>query len=126
MGYELSLLSMLGIVALSGIVVNDALVLINYENELRIDSTQSTLQIIKTASIQRLRPILLTTLTTFCGLMPMIFETSRQAKMLIPMAISIGFGIMFATLILIPSLYLVVEDVRALLIKLKNTKTLVS
>ncbi|MDZ4151842.1 efflux RND transporter permease subunit, partial [Methylicorpusculum sp.] len=124
MGYELSILSMLGIVALSGIVVNDALVLINYANELRVDSTKSPLQIIKTASIQRLRPILLTTLTTFCGLMPMIFETSRQAKMLIPMAISIGFGIMFATLItliLIPSLYLIVEDARALMIRLKKT-----
>ncbi|MDO8843037.1 MAG: efflux RND transporter permease subunit [Methylicorpusculum sp.] len=126
MGYELSILSMLGIVALSGIVVNDALVLINYANELRVDSTKSPLQIIKTASIQRLRPILLTTLTTFCGLMPMIFETSRQAKMLIPMAISIGFGIMFATLItliLIPSLYLVVEDIRGLLIRLKKTES---
>ncbi|GAB4264187.1 MAG: efflux RND transporter permease subunit [Methylomicrobium sp.] len=117
MGYDLSILSMLGIVALSGIVVNDALVLINYANELRLVSSKSPLQIIKAAGIQRLRPILLTTLTTFCGLMPMILETSRQARMLIPMAISIGFGILFATLItlvLIPSLYLVIEDCRNL------------
>ncbi|HRQ06035.1 MAG TPA: efflux RND transporter permease subunit, partial [Nitrosomonas halophila] len=117
MGFDLSILSMLGIVALSGIVVNDSLVLINYANTLRTGSHASPLQIIKTASIQRFRPILLTTLTTFCGLMPMILETSRQARMLIPMAISIGFGIVFATLItlvLIPSLYLVVEDIRNL------------
>ena len=73
---------------------------------------------IKEASIQRFRPIVLTTLTTFGGLIPMILETSRQARILIPMAISIGFGILFATLItliLIPSLYMVVEDIRRLL-----------
>lgn len=122
MGYDLSILSMLGIVALSGIVVNDSLVLINYANEHRIGSAKTPLQVIKTAGIQRFRPILLTTLTTFFGLMPMILETSRQARMLIPMAISIGFGILFATLItlvLIPSLYLVAEDVRVLFHKLK-------
>ena len=125
MGFDLSILSMLGIVALSGIVVNDSLILINYANELRLGSIASPLQIIKAASIQRLRPILLTTLTTFCGLMPMILETSRQARMLIPMAISIGFGIVFATLItlvLIPSLYLVVEDIRNALQRNKPVK----
>jgi multidrug efflux pump subunit AcrB len=66
------------------------------------------------AGIQRFRPIILTTLTTFFGLMPMILETSRQAKFLIPMAISLGFGILFATgitLFLIPSLTLILEDV---------------
>ncbi|MGR9115993.1 MAG: efflux RND transporter permease subunit [Gammaproteobacteria bacterium] len=117
MGFDLSILSMLGIVALSGIVVNDSLVLINYANELQANSTKSPRQIIKMASIQRFRPILLTTLTTFCGLMPMILETSRQARILVPMAISIGFGILFATLItliLIPALYLVVNDIRRL------------
>ncbi len=122
MGYDLSILSMLGIVALSGIVVNDSLVLINYANEHRIGSAKTPLQVIKAAGIQRFRPILLTTLTTFFGLMPMILETSRQARMLIPMAISIGFGILFATLItlvLIPSLYLVAEDVRVFFHKLK-------
>ncbi|OAI14019.1 cobalt-zinc-cadmium resistance protein [Methylomonas lenta] len=117
MGFDLSIMSMLGIVALSGIVVNDALVLINYATELRMDSTKSALQAIKQACIQRFRPILLTTLTTFGGLMPMILETSRQARILIPMAISIGFGILFATLItliLIPSLYLIVDDIKRL------------
>jgi len=116
MGYGLSILSLLGIVALSGIVVNDSLVLINHANQLRTQHPEKTaLNIIKTASIQRFRPIILTTMTTFFGLMPMILETSRQAKILIPMAISIGFGILFATLItliLIPSLYLVVDDLR--------------
>ena len=63
----------------------------------------------------RFRPIILTTLTTFGGLTPMIFETSRQARFLIPMAISLGFGVLFATLVtlaLVPSTYLIVEDLK--------------
>lgn len=116
MGYGLSMLSMLGVVALSGIVVNDSLVLINHANQLSLQyPDKAAINIIKMASVQRFRPIILTTMTTFFGLMPMILETSRQAKILIPMAISIGFGILFATLItliLIPSLYLIVDDLR--------------
>ncbi len=116
MGYGLSILSLLGIVALSGIVVNDSLVLINHANQLRAEHPEKpAASIIKMASIQRFRPIILTTMTTFFGLMPMIMESSRQAKILIPMAISIGFGIVFATLItliLIPSLYLAVDDLQ--------------
>lgn len=76
------------------------------------------------AGIQRFRPILLTTLTTFGGLAPMILETSRQAKFLIPMAISLGFGILFATfiaLLLIPCLYMVNDDFRTMTQKLKTT-----
>ncbi len=113
MGFNLSILSMLGIVALSGIVVNDSLVLISQAVNLENETDLSPADVIKTAGIQRFRPIILTTLTTFFGLAPMILETSRQARMLIPMAVSIGFGILFATLItlvLIPSLYLVVND----------------
>ena len=75
------------------------------------------MQAIHQAGLRRFRPILLTTVTTFCGLAPMIFETSRQAKFLIPMAISLGYGIVFATLIvlfLIPALYLVLEDLKRL------------
>lgn len=120
MGYDLSIISVLGIVALSGVVVNDALVLIDHALYLQKDCDKPPAEIIRTAAIQRFRAIILTTLTTFCGIMPMIFETSRQARMLIPMAISIGFGILFATLItliLIPSLYLVVDDVRNLIRK---------
>ena len=113
MGFNLSVLSMLGIVALSGIVVNDSLVLISQAINLENQGDLSAKEVIKTAAIQRFRPIILTTLTTFLGLAPMILETSRQARMLIPMAVSIGFGILFATLItlvLIPSLYLLVND----------------
>ncbi len=116
MGYSLSIVSMMGVVALAGIVVNDSLVLINHANELKLlHPSQSAHAIIHQAAIQRFRPILLTTATTFGGLMPMLFESSRQAKFLIPMAISLGFGILFATLItlmLVPALYLTVESWR--------------
>ena len=113
MGYSLSVMSMFGVVALSGVVVNDSLVLIEYTNRLR-RAGASAHDAVQAAGIQRFRPILLTTLTTFGGLAPMIFETSRQARFMIPMAISLGFGIVFATLItliLVPCLYLVVDDV---------------
>jgi len=112
MGYNLSLMSMMGIVALSGVVVNDSLVLIDYANRRRRDG-ESALAAIRTAGTRRFRPILLTTVTTFGGLAPMIFETSRQARFLIPMALSLGFGILFATLItliLVPCLYMAAED----------------
>ena len=72
---------------------------------------------IRSAGIRRFRPILLTTLTTFGGLAPMIFETSRQARFMIPMAISLGYGILFATvitLVLVPCLYLILEDAKTL------------
>lgn len=118
MGYSLSIISMMGLVALSGVVVNDSLVLMDYANRLRAEG-QSTFDAIHNAGIRRFRPILLTTLTTFGGLAPMIFETSRQARFMIPMAISLGYGILFATLItlfLVPSLYLILEDVRTRLV----------
>lgn len=117
MGYSLSLMSMFGIVALSGVVVNDSLVLIDFANR-RLALGKKPLEAVKSAGIQRFRPIMLTTLTTCGGLAPMIMETSRQARFLIPMAISLGFGILFATcitLLLVPSLYMVLEDFRALL-----------
>lgn len=116
MGYDLSMLSMFGIVALSGVVVNDSLLLIDRANQNRHDGTAPG-QAIVDAAVRRFRPILLTSLTTFFGLAPMILETSVQARFLIPMAISLGFGILFATsitLLLIPALYLVVEDVHDL------------
>ncbi len=121
MGYDLSLISVLGMVSLAGIVANDSLILIDQALYLKNRSGQlagSAIDIIKAAAAQRFRPILLTTFTTFFGLIPMIFETSRQARMLIPMAISIGFGILFATmitLILIPSLYVIMDDARKIL-----------
>jgi len=118
LGYPLSVMSMFGIVALAGVVVNDTLVLVDMANRLvRHDGIQIH-RAIYDAAIQRFRPIILTTLTTFFGLVPMIAETSRQAKFLIPMAISLGFGILFATLItlvLVPSLYLILHDMKVML-----------
>ncbi len=114
MGYSLSMISMMGIVALSGVVVNDSLVLIDYANRQRA-AGKSVFEAVWTAGLRRFRPIFLTTMTTFGGLAPMIWETSRQARFMIPMAISLGFGILFATaitLMLVPSLYLIIEDVR--------------
>jgi multidrug efflux pump subunit AcrB len=114
MGYSLSVLSMFGLVALSGVVVNASLVLIDFANRRRT-SGMNALEAIHASAIHRFRPILLTTLTTFGGLAPMIFETSRQARFLIPMALSLGFGIVFATLItliLVPALYMILEDLR--------------
>jgi len=120
MDYNLSLMSMMGIVALSGIVINDSLVLIHYANNQRLNGA-APLEAIRLASLRRFRPVILTTLTTFGGLAPMMLETSRQARFLIPMAISLGFGIVFATVItlaLIPSLYLIVEDVKGMVTRL--------
>ena len=116
MGYELSLVSMFGIIALSGVVVNDSLVLIDATNRARNAGASPKDAIIEGAT-RRVRPILLTSLTTFFGLAPMILETSMQARFLVPMAISLGYGVLFATvivLILVPANYLIVEDVRRL------------
>jgi len=112
MGYSLSVISIFGIVALSGVVVNDSLILLDFFNQQRKEGLRAH-DAIMIAGIQRFRPIVLTTLTTFFGLLPMIFERSLQARFLIPMAISLGFGILFATgitLLLIPSLTLILED----------------
>ena len=114
MGYSLSLMTFMGIVALSGVVVNDSLVLIDYANRLRRSGQAETaFDAIHQAGVRRFRPIILTTMTTFGGLAPMIFETSRQARFLIPMALSLGYGIVFATtitLILVPCLYMMLDD----------------
>jgi multidrug efflux pump subunit AcrB len=116
MGFDLSILSMFGLVALSGVIVNDSLLLIDYINRRRKDGVD-VFTAVTDAGKRRFRPIILTSLTTSFGLMPMIFETSVQAQFLIPMAISLGFGILFATgitLLLIPALYLILEDLRGL------------
>ena len=118
MGYDLSILSIFGIVALAGVVVNDSLLLIDRINQNRREGGNNLLEAILDAGQRRFRPILLTSLTTFFGLAPMIMERSVQAQFLIPMAISLGFGIMFATgitLLLIPALYMALEDIRRLL-----------
>ncbi|MCK5509222.1 MAG: efflux RND transporter permease subunit, partial [Desulfobacterales bacterium] len=122
MGYSLSILSMFGVIALSGVVVNDSLVLIDFANR-KLRAGMAPLEAIHASGLHRFRPIILTTLTTFGGLAPMIFETSRQAKFLIPMALSLGFGVVFATLItliLVPSFYMAIEDVKGLLKTITN------
>lgn len=114
MGFPLSLISFMGIIALSGVVINDSLVLIDYANK-QVLKGKSAEEAILLSGIRRFRPILLTTITTFCGLGPMILETSRQARFLVPMAISLGLGIVFATavmLLLAPSVYLIVNDLK--------------
>lgn len=112
LGYDLSLISLMGVIALSGVVVNDSLIMIDFANKRRRD--KSAFDAIHEAGVRRFRPIILTTFTTFGGLTPIILETSRQAYYLIPMAISLGFGIIFATtiiLIIVPCLYMILEDV---------------
>ncbi|MBB3329433.1 multidrug efflux pump subunit AcrB [Halomonas campaniensis] len=114
MGFGLSVISLMGMLALSGVVINDALVLIDHANRRRREGMAAR-EAIVAAAVRRLRPIMMTTLTTFLGLAPMIFETSRQARFIIPMAISLGFGMLFATLILlllVPCLYLMLEGLR--------------
>jgi multidrug efflux pump subunit AcrB len=113
--FNLSLLSMLGIVALAGVVVNDSLILIDLINRQRNEGTELA-QTVRDSATRRFRPIMLTTLTTFFGLVPMMLERSLQARFLIPMAISLAFGVAFATLItlfLVPSLYMILEDVKS-------------
>jgi multidrug efflux pump subunit AcrB len=111
LGYDLSLVSLMGIIALSGVVVNDSLIMIDHANKHR--GGLSAYEAIHQAAIRRFRPIVLTTLTTFGGLTPIILETSSQAYQLIPMAISLGFGIVFATaiiLVIVPCLYMIQDD----------------
>ena len=117
LGYDLSLVSLMGIIALSGVVINDSLIMIDYANRRR-EENFSAMDAITQAGVRRFRPILLTTLTTFGGLVPLIFEDSLQAQYIIPMAISLGFGILFATaiiLVLVPCLYLILEDIQSAL-----------
>ncbi|MHC5092548.1 MAG: efflux RND transporter permease subunit [Planctomycetota bacterium] len=112
MGFQLSILSVFGIVALTGIVVNDSLIMIDLINRERAEGI-ALKQVIRDSVTRRFRPILLTTLTTFCGLVPMMLEKSLQARFLIPMAVSLAFGVLFATiitLILVPALYMILED----------------
>ncbi|GAO30640.1 efflux RND transporter permease subunit [Geofilum rubicundum] len=115
LGHDLSLVSLMGIIALSGVVVNDSLIMVDYANRKRGGKT--AYEAIHEAGVRRFRPIMLTTFTTFGGLTPIILETSRQAYHLIPMAISLGFGILFATaiiLVIVPCFYMVLEDLKVL------------
>lgn len=113
LGITPSMLSLFGILALAGVVVNDSLVMVDFANRRRKSGDQ-TMGAVIDAGTRRFRPILLTSLTTFVGLLPLMLDPSLQAQFIIPMAASLGFGILFATFItlyLIPSAYLAVEDV---------------
>lgn len=114
MGYDLSLLSLFGLVALSGVVVNDSLVLMDAVNRLRAEG-EGLMDAVVGGVARRVRPVVLTSLTTFFGLTPIIFERSNQAQWLIPMALSLGFGVLFVTgiaLVLVPCAYVMVEDLK--------------
>ncbi|MFK7992738.1 MAG: efflux RND transporter permease subunit [Granulosicoccus sp.] len=117
MGMSLSIMSYMGMLALCGVVVNDSLVLVDWVNRQRRQGVE-LFDAVRQAGVARFRAVILTSLTTFFGLLPLIFESSTQAQFLIPMAVSLGYGILFATavtLLLIPVNYLVLEDMRALL-----------
>jgi multidrug efflux pump subunit AcrB len=117
LGHDFSMFSLIGIVALSGVVVNDSLVLVDYINTRR-KAGDDLGTAIRNAGAARFRAIMLTSLTTFAGLTPLMAETSVQAQMLIPMAISLAFGVIFATmitLVLVPATYLIMEDLVALI-----------
>ncbi len=125
MGYDITMISMFGIVGLSGVVVNDSLVLIEATNRIQ-EAGRSHLDAITTAGQLRFRAIILTSITTFGGLTPMILERSLQAKFLIPMAAGLGFGVLFATgitLLLIPCLYMILEDVHGVFGRLRSRLT---
>ena len=114
MGMNLTILSGFGLVALTGVVVNDSLVMVDFINRARAKG-HPLLIAIREAGAARFRPITLTSVTTFAGLTPLLLEKSLQAQFLIPMAISLAFGVLFATfitLVLVPSIYHIFEDAR--------------
>jgi multidrug efflux pump subunit AcrB len=116
MGRSLSMMSVMGIVALSGVVVNSSLVMVHYVNGRR-DGGTPILQAVREAGAARFRPIVLTSMTTFAGLTPLLLERSVSAQFLIPMAISLGFGVAFSSLItlfLVPSAFVILEDVKSI------------
>ncbi len=119
MGLNLSFLSFVGVVALTGVVVNDSLIMVDLINRRR-NQHEPLRQVVMKCGMRRFRPILLTTLTTFLGLTPMLLETSLQAQFLVPMVASLAFGVLFATgitLILVPTLYMILVDVHHLVLE---------
>lgn len=112
-GLDITLMSGFGIIAAAGVVINDSLVMTDYVNQARKTGVSIKNAVID-AGCARFRPILLTSITTFAGVLPIMFETSLQAKFVIPMAVALGFAVMFATLItliLVPCLYIILSDV---------------
>ena len=124
LGMDLTILSMFGIVALAGVVVNDSLVLVDYVNRRRREGLP-LMQALGLGGRSRFRPILLTSVTTFLGLTPLLLEKSIQAQFLKPMAVSLAFGVLFATfiaLIVLPSAYLILEDLKDIAARLVGRK----
>ena len=121
MGYPISLASLLGMVALIGVVINDSLVLVDFANQRFVPGSKMA-DVVRGVAIKRFRPVMLTSLTTFFGLLPLLLEQSTTAQLLIPMGISLGFGILFATLItliLVPSLLLILDDFRSWTLRIR-------
>jgi multidrug efflux pump subunit AcrB len=119
MRIDLSILSMFGLVALTGVVVNDSIVLVHFVNQKRKQGIPVE-QAVREAGVVRFRPILLTSLTTFAGLTPLLLERSVQAKFMVPMAVSLGFGVVFSTfvtLVIVPATYMIVEDIKTRLLR---------
>ena len=113
LGWQVSMFSIMGVIACAGVVVNDNLVLIDRINNLRAEGMDLESALLQGAT-DRFRPIILTSVTTFVGLVPIMLETSVQAQFLIPMVVSLSFGVMFATgvtLVLVPALYLLGDDI---------------
>ncbi|MDX1491745.1 MAG: efflux RND transporter permease subunit [Pseudohongiellaceae bacterium] len=111
-GTTVSMMSLFGLVALAGVIVNDSLIMVDFVNRSLAKGMPLHDAVLK-AGTSRFRAILLTTLTTFLGLLPIMFETSMQAQLVIPMTLSLGWGIVFGTLltlVMIPSLYLILDD----------------
>jgi multidrug efflux pump subunit AcrB len=114
MGMPITMLSLFGVVALAGVVVNDSLVMVDFINRYR-NKTGDLTTAVRQAGIIRFRPILLTSMTTFLALLPLLLEKSMQAKFMVPMAISLGFGVIFSTfisLVLVPAGYMIMEDIK--------------
>jgi multidrug efflux pump subunit AcrB len=127
-GVTMSMFSFMGVVAAAGVVINDNLVLIDGINRVRENQPDVAKAVIE-AAVSRFRPILLTSCTTFVGLLPIMFERSSQSEYLKPMTLSLGFGVFFAsfvTLIMVPCLYVVVEDARAWIHRRRTGGQLVS
>jgi multidrug efflux pump subunit AcrB len=126
LGMDLSVLSVFGILAAAGVAVNDSLVMVDYVNKAR-KRGERLKDAVMHAGTKRFRAILLTSLTTFIGLVPIIFfETSAQAQIVIPMAVSLSFGVLFATivtLVFIPSLYMIIEDIKRVFTRKKKSTT---
>lgn len=120
-GLDLSMMSTFGLIAAAGVVVNDSLVMTDYVNQVRAKGVAIKEAVIE-AGCARFRAITLTSITTFVGVLPIMFETSLQARFVIPMAVTLGFAVLFATLltlVLVPCLYLMLEDIKGMFAKLK-------